>query len=134
MKRFGFLVRLLVVAGVLGAAALDTRAVCGLLDGDDRGAAGDRSCSSILARLNSPFAMAFDTAGSHSVADTRIDWRVEGDLPSPEPRHNRPPVADAGTSNSAQCQSPAGFTYTLDASGSSDPDSLPGTNSDIVLF
>jgi len=45
-----------------------------------------------------------------------------------------PPVADAGMDITAECGSPAGATITLDGSGSSDPNSTPGTNDDIVLF
>jgi len=47
---------------------------------------------------------------------------------------NRPPVADAGPDTEVECTSPAGALVSLDGSGSSDPDSTPGTNDDIVSF
>jgi hypothetical protein len=47
---------------------------------------------------------------------------------------NQPPVADGGMDAAAECTSPAGALLTLDGSASSDPDSSPGTNDDIVLF
>lgn len=47
---------------------------------------------------------------------------------------NEPPVADAGGDISAECETDGAATVTLDGSGSSDPDSSPGTNDDIVLF
>ena len=47
---------------------------------------------------------------------------------------NRPPVADAGGEQQVYCDSPEGATVTLDGSGSSDEDSTPGTNDDIVRF
>lgn len=47
---------------------------------------------------------------------------------------NQPPVADAGQDEEVECSSHDGGTFALDGSGSSDPDSTPGTNDDIVLF
>jgi len=47
---------------------------------------------------------------------------------------NFPPTAGAGVDTITECVSPAGATVTLDGSGSTDPDSTPGTNDDIVLF
>jgi len=46
---------------------------------------------------------------------------------------NRPPVADAGEDIEKACDLDD-VTVTLDGSESSDPDSTPGTNDDIVLF
>jgi len=51
-----------------------------------------------------------------------------------EPPANAPPRADAGEDERAECASPDGATLRLDGSGSSDPDSTPGTNDDIVSF
>ncbi len=45
-----------------------------------------------------------------------------------------PPTADAGVNATAECSSPSGAAVTLDGSGSSDPNSTPGSNDDIVLF
>jgi hypothetical protein len=45
-----------------------------------------------------------------------------------------PPSADAGTDATAECSSASGAAVTLAGSGSSDPNSTPGTNDDIVLF
>ena len=45
-----------------------------------------------------------------------------------------PPAADAGMDAQEECVSPTGSPVTLDGSGSSDPNSTPGTNDDIVFF
>jgi len=47
---------------------------------------------------------------------------------------NQPPMADAGADTLAECTSPAGALMALDGSASTDADSTPGTNDDIVLF
>ncbi|MHC4463835.1 MAG: right-handed parallel beta-helix repeat-containing protein, partial [Planctomycetota bacterium] len=47
---------------------------------------------------------------------------------------NNIPVADAGPDQTVEAQAPWGATVTLDGSGSSDADSTPGTNDDIVYF
>jgi len=47
---------------------------------------------------------------------------------------NHKPVADAGPDQTVEAQAPWGATVTLDASGSSDADSTPGTNDDINDF
>jgi hypothetical protein len=47
---------------------------------------------------------------------------------------NVPPTAEAGVDSNTECVSPAGATVTLDGSASTDPDSTPGTNDDIILF
>lgn len=49
-------------------------------------------------------------------------------------RPNQPPVAVAGRDQQVECTSPDGTTVGLDGSNSTDPDSTPGTNDDIVLF
>lgn len=45
-----------------------------------------------------------------------------------------PPVAEAGADDVSECTSPAGATVRFDGSASSDPNSSPGTNDDIVRF
>ena len=47
---------------------------------------------------------------------------------------NHIPIADAGPDQIIEAQAPWGAAATLDASGSSDADSTPGTNDDIVYF
>jgi hypothetical protein len=47
---------------------------------------------------------------------------------------NRPPVANAGTDQTVEQASYAGAEVTLNGSGSTDADSTPGTNDDIVFF
>jgi hypothetical protein len=45
-----------------------------------------------------------------------------------------PPTADAGDDVQEECSSPGGGTVTLNGSRSTDPNSTPDTNDDIVLF
>ncbi len=47
---------------------------------------------------------------------------------------NHPPVARIATAASVECSSPSGANVLLDASASTDPDSTPGTNDDIISF
>ena len=47
---------------------------------------------------------------------------------------NQEPTADGGADILIECALAGGVTVNLDGSGSSDPDSTPGTNDDIVLF
>lgn len=56
---------------------------------------------------------------------TKSAWRVVA---------NEPPVAEAGPDQVVEATGPAGALVTLDASASTDPDSTPGTNDDIVSF
>jgi hypothetical protein len=44
------------------------------------------------------------------------------------------PAADAGEDREVECPSPHGARATLDGSGSSDPDSTPGTDDDIASY
>lgn len=57
------------------------------------------------------------------------DWR--GIVAEPE---NGPPSAYAGPDGRLECVGVEGATVRLDGSGSSDPDSTPGTNDDLVAF
>ena len=49
-------------------------------------------------------------------------------------RPNSPPHAVISSPSTVECTSPAGSMVALDASASTDPDSTPGTNDDIVTF
>ncbi|MDY6989612.1 MAG: PKD domain-containing protein [Thermodesulfobacteriota bacterium] len=61
------------------------------------------------------------------------DVHNTGDLNLYESKNN-PPTADAGPDQTVEQGSYAGTEVTLDGSGSTDPDSTPGTNDDIVSF
>jgi VCBS repeat protein len=67
------------------------------------------------------------------VADTQIDglWILEH---TARPPRNAPPVANSGRDQVVECASPEGAGIVLDGSGSTDPDSTPGTNDDIASF
>lgn len=62
--------------------------------------------------------------------DLRPDWQP---IPAEEPQ-NRPPVAEAGQGGTVGCAPAEGARVVLDGSASSDLDSSPGTNDDIVSF
>jgi len=47
---------------------------------------------------------------------------------------DRPPVAAAGGDRTVECSSPSGTVVHLDGSGSTDPDSTPGTSDDIASY
>ena len=49
-------------------------------------------------------------------------------------RSNIPPTAEAGADQILECSVPGGAIVTLDGSESTDPDSTPDTNDDIVVF
>jgi Tol biopolymer transport system component len=59
-------------------------------------------------------------------SDTSPDWQPAGS--------NQPPVANAGTDVTRECEGNGQSIILLDGSASSDPDSSPGTNDDIVSF
>ncbi len=76
----------------------------------------------------------FDSDGH---ADLAVADFLAGDVSvfrGPFTLPDRPPVASAGPDLLAQCTSPAGAALELDGSASSDPDSSPRTNNDIVSF
>jgi hypothetical protein len=50
------------------------------------------------------------------------------------PAPNSPPAAGAGSDMTAECAEPGGAPVILVGSASSDPDSTPGTNDDIISF
>ncbi len=68
-------------------------------------------------------------ADSYGLDELHPDWQAVR-----EQTDNRPPVADAGPGGTVECASPGGGSVMLDGSGSSDPDSTPGTHDDIVSF
>ncbi len=51
-----------------------------------------------------------------------------------DPEMNRPPVARAGEDRVLECAGPAGTPTVLDGSGTTDPDSTPGTQDDLAAF
>jgi hypothetical protein len=75
-----------------------------------------------------------DLAGRPRVQDGDMDGVAVQDMGAYELPPDKPPTASAGPSLTVECASPAGATVTLDGSGSSDPDSTPGTNDDIVSY
>jgi hypothetical protein len=86
-----------------------------------------------------PVANCTDADGNPLTTDQRGVARPRGDACDigayeSEPPSNSPPQADAGNDSEMECSSPDGAQVLLDGSGSTDPDSLSGTNYDIVLF
>ena len=80
--------------------------------------------------MNEP--IPFDLDGHPRVTDGDNDGISVVDMGAYE--YNHVPVADAGPDQTVEAQAPWGATVTLDGSGSSDADSTPGTNDDIVYF
>jgi len=84
-----------------------------------------------------PFRIAsgdFNADGRPDLAAGNLGSRDITILLNETPSVNRPPVAVATGGGTFECASPAGSRVVLDGSGSTDPDSSPGTNDDIVLF
>jgi hypothetical protein len=83
----------------------------------------------------------YDLVVSDINRDGRPDLALSSDvalttllLSQAQPTGNHPPVANAGADRQAECSSPAGAAVTLDGTLSSDPDSTPGTDDDILYF
>ena len=72
------------------------------------------------------FLCAWSDTRNSAVSDADIFGQLIGE--------NQPPVADAGQDVATECDSPSGALVTLDGSGSTDINSSPGTNDDIVFF
>ena len=72
--------------------------------------------------------------------DGRIDLLVETQdhhfrlMLNQGPYPDAPPVAEAQSISEIECTSPAGAIVTLDGTASSDPDSDPGTSSDVASY
>jgi hypothetical protein len=73
------------------------------------------------------------TAAANTIKVCTTDAGVGFSIRSEELK-NVHPIADAGPDQTVQAQSEAGATVALDGTRSSDPDSTPGTNDDIVQF
>ena len=103
--------------------------------------------------LDTPVGIAVEESGMVVVADRYKVVRIDptngsqslltsgGTLPRsgslavyPTPLADNPPTADAGPDVTVDCVSANGGQVILDGSGSTDPDSTPGTNDDIILF
>jgi len=77
---------------------------------------------------------AYSTSGAHAVTLTVQDDNGGSVSATTSIVVNSPPVAEAGPDRQVECPGPEGAQVTLDGSGSTDPDSSPGTNDDIVSF
>lgn len=71
-------------------------------------------------------------SGPLNLQHTGADWQAI--VEPPPPPDNTPPTAEAGNGGEIPCAGAEGASVTLDGSASSDPDSTPGTNDDIVSF
>jgi len=80
--------------------------------------------------LDGPHRIAVDGSGNVYLSGYLSDNAFKiGETPT-----NMPPVADAGPDQLVEATSSDGASITLDGSGSTDPDSTPGTNNDIEFF
>jgi len=77
---------------------------------------------------------ATDYEGDARILDGNSDGIAVVDIGADEFRSQEPPSADAGRDEMVECSSPSGAEIMLDGSLSTDPDSTPGTNDDIVSF
>ncbi len=76
--------------------------------------------------------MVTDGSSVPVTADTDFVYRGEREMAFIGPNHG--PRAHIATAGAVECTSPEGANVFLDASGSTDPDSTPGTNDDIVSY
>jgi hypothetical protein len=74
------------------------------------------------------------TDGSSIPVSAEADFLYQGERGMVFIGPNHPPRAHITTASAVECTSPEGATVLLDASGSTDSDSTPGTNDDIVSY
>jgi len=74
------------------------------------------------------------TDGSSVPVKAEADFVYQGEREMAFIGPNHPPRAHITAEGAVECTSPEGATVLLDASGSTDPDSTPGTNDDIVSY
>ena len=88
-------------------------------------------------KIDSPCINAGDPDYIAEPGETDLDGKprvIAGRIDMGAYEFNHDPIADAGPDQTVEAQAPWGATVTLDASGSSDADSIPGTSDDINDF
>ena len=75
-----------------------------------------------------------DAPGTVNVTATAGEVSASVGVPVKIVLPNQPPVANAGGDQTIECSNPSGTPVALNGSGSTDPDSTPGTNDDITSY
>jgi len=120
--------------GVPDVALGQSAASLVLMTGEANGALGAGQVVPLADSFNRMIAADFNGDGDLDLAVNEVSLGRIGIFLNRRSTPNRPPVAAAGADRQANCTSQTGGSVTLDGSASSDPDSDPGTNEDIVTF
>ena len=120
--------------GVPDVALGQSAASVVLMPGEANGTLGPAQTVPLADGFNRMIAADFIDDGAPDLAVNEVNLGRISVFLNRRSTPNRPPVAAAGADRQASCTSQAGAVLTLDGSASSDPDSAPGGNDDIVEF